>query len=88
AKTNASTVVGLAGVYAQDLISLTEHWKVLAGLRFDYLNQIRHDYTSSNVNLDRTDHAWSPRVGLIYEPLDWLTLYGSFSQSFSPLADT
>ncbi|WP_410199099.1 TonB-dependent receptor [Burkholderia cenocepacia] len=88
AKTNASTVVGLAGVYAQDLISLTEHWKVLAGLRFDYLNQIRHDYTSSNVSLDRTDHAWSPRVGLIYEPLDWLTLYGSFSQSFSPLADT
>ena len=75
-------------MYAQDLISLTEHWKVLAGLRFDYLNQIRHDYTSSNVNLDRTDHAWAPRVGLIYEPLDWLTLYGSFSQSFSPLADT
>nr|WP_235431030.1 TonB-dependent siderophore receptor [Burkholderia ubonensis] len=88
ARTNASTVTGLVGVYAQDLISLTEHWKVLAGLRFDYLNQIRHDYTSSNVNLDRTDRAWSPRVGLIYEPLDWLTLYGSFSQSFSPLADT
>ncbi|WP_337687870.1 TonB-dependent receptor [Mycetohabitans sp. B46] len=88
ARTNAATVVGLVGVYTQDLITLTPQWKLLAGLRFDYLDQIRHDYTSSNVNLARTDRAWSPRVGLIYEPLEWLTLYGSFSQSFSPLADT
>ncbi|MFM0209216.1 TonB-dependent siderophore receptor [Paraburkholderia sediminicola] len=88
AKTNAATVLGLAGVYTQDLISLTEHWKILAGLRFDYLTQTRNDYTSAHVNLDRTDRAWSPRVGLIYEPLDWVSLYASYSQSFSPLADT
>jgi catecholate siderophore receptor len=88
AKTNASTVLGLAGVYTQDLISLTEHWKVLAGLRFDYLTQTRHDYTAAGVNLDRTDRNWSPRVGLIYEPLDWVSLYATYSQSFSPLADT
>ncbi|MFM0737672.1 TonB-dependent siderophore receptor [Paraburkholderia xenovorans] len=88
AKTNGSTVLGLAGAYAQDLISLTEHWKVLAGLRFDYLTQTRNDYTAAHVNLDRTDRAWSPRVGLIYEPLDWVSLYASYSQSFTPLADT
>lgn len=88
AKTNAATVLGLVGVYAQDLISLTEHWKILAGLRFDYLTQTRNDYTPAHVNLDRTDRAWSPRVGLIYEPLDWVSLYASYSQSFSPLADT
>lgn len=88
ARTNASTVVGVASGYAQDLVSLTEHWKVLAGVRFDYLQQTRRDYASSNINLDRTDRAWSPRVGLMYEPLDWLTIYGSFSQSFTPLADT
>lgn len=88
ARTNASTVVGVASGYAQDLVSLTEHWKVLAGLRFDYLQQIRHDYTAANINLDRSDRAWSPRVGLMYEPFDWLTIYGSFSQSFTPLADT
>ncbi|WP_133645136.1 TonB-dependent receptor [Paraburkholderia flava] len=87
-KTNASTVLGLAGVYAQDLISLTEHWKVLAGVRFDYLQQTRRDYTAAQINLDRTDRNWSPRVGLIYEPLDWVSLYASYSQSFSPLADT
>jgi len=85
---HASTVLGLAGVYTQDLISLTEHWKVLAGLRFDYLTQTRHDYTAAGVNLDRTDRNWSPRVGLIYEPLDWVSLYATYSQSFSPLADT
>lgn len=27
-------------------------------------------------------------MGLIYEPLDWVSLYASYSQSFSPLADT
>lgn len=88
AKTNAATVLGLAGAYMQDLISLTEHWKVLAGLRFDYLTQTRNDYTAAHVNLERTDRAWSPRVGLMYQPLDWVTLYASYSQSFSPLADT
>ncbi|WP_323121168.1 TonB-dependent receptor [Burkholderia alba] len=88
AKTNAATVTGLVGVYAQDLVSLTEQWKLLAGLRFDYLSQIRHDYTTANLNLNRSDRAWSPRVGLIYEPFDWMTLYASYSQSFSPLADT
>ncbi|WP_321846523.1 TonB-dependent receptor [Paraburkholderia bannensis] len=60
----------------------------MAGLRFNYLQQIRHDCTAANINLDRSDRAWSPRVGLMYEPLDWLTIYGSFSQSFTPLADT
>lgn len=50
---------------------------MLAGLRFDYLQQIRHDYTAANINLDRSDRAWSLRVGLMYEPLDWLTIYGS-----------
>jgi catecholate siderophore receptor len=88
ASTNGSTVIGLAGLYAQDLISLTEHWKVLAGLRFDYIDQTRRDYTAAGVNLARTDRAWSPRVGLMYEPLEWVTLYGTYSQSFSPLADT
>ncbi|WP_322093516.1 TonB-dependent receptor domain-containing protein [Paraburkholderia bannensis] len=58
-------------------VALTEHWKVLAGLCFDYLQQIRHDYIAANINLDRSDRAWSPRVGLMYEPLDWLTIYGS-----------
>jgi catecholate siderophore receptor len=85
--TNGSTVIGLAGFYAQDLVSLSEHWKVLAGLRFDYIEQTRRDYTAAGVNLARTDRAWSPRVGLIYEPLDWVSLYGTYSQSFSPLAD-
>nr|WP_244125622.1 TonB-dependent siderophore receptor [Burkholderia gladioli] len=88
AGTNASTVLGLVGVYAQDLISLTDHWKLLAGLRLDYLNQVRRDYNASKGNLSRNDRAWSPRIGLIYQPLDWLSLYGSFSKSFSPLADT
>ncbi|MBT9493835.1 MAG: TonB-dependent siderophore receptor [Paucibacter sp.] len=30
-----------AGAYAQDLLQITEHWKLLAGLRYDYL---RGDY--------------------------------------------
>ena len=60
AKTNASTVVGRGRVRA-GFDFAHRALEGARGLRFDYLNQIRHDYTSSNVNLDRTDHAWAAR---------------------------
>ena len=31
--------------------------------------------------LDRYDHGFSPRIGLLVQPLPWLSLYGNFTQS-------
>lgn len=74
-------------VYVQDLISLNDQIKVLAGLRYDDLSQYRHD-KKNNSSIERTDHTLSPRLGLVYQPTSNLSLYASYNQSFQPLADS
>jgi len=77
----------IMGLYVQDMISLTSQWKLLSGVRFDQLKQQRDDLTPANMDLKRTDRTWSPRIGLVYQPIDPLSLYVSYSQSFQPISD-
>ena len=32
----------------------------------------------------RTDNLWSPRLGLVFKPLENLSLYASYSRSYLP----
>ncbi|ABM01844.1 TonB-dependent siderophore receptor [Shewanella amazonensis] len=61
------------GVYLQDLISINDRWKVLAGVRFDEQKE-----DSGN------DNAVSPKFGLIWQPQQDLSLYANYSRSFVP----
>jgi catecholate siderophore receptor len=71
-------------VYVQDLATLSEHWKLLAGVRYDDFQQETRERRPGQPNLDRTDRAWSPRVGLVYQPTATQSYYASFSKSFQP----
>ncbi|MCB5184804.1 TonB-dependent siderophore receptor [Methylobacillus gramineus] len=71
------------GLYMQDLVSLTEHWKALLGVRFDRFNQ-RSEDNRSPAKVSRIDEEWSPRAGLVYQPTDTISIYGSYSKSFQP----
>ncbi|MFD2720764.1 TonB-dependent siderophore receptor [Hymenobacter monticola] len=96
-----------AGFYAQDLISLIDHVKVLAGVRWSYQetpsNVYNYRATVNGANnkpvLDaagnpvlvtavtenfRYDNAFSPRLGLVYQPLKTTSLFASYSNSFAP----
>lgn len=78
-------------LYLQDLISLTSQWKVLLGVRFDDLEQRRKRTSptvSNNRDYDRNDKTISPRAGLIFQPVEQLSLYTSYSKSFQPLTDS
>lgn len=86
--TNARTKIDIAGLYLQDLASLAPQWKLLAGIRYDHLRQSRDDLTSKNMDLKRTDNTFSPRLGLVYQPSSQLSLYGSYSRSFQPIAES
>jgi len=70
-------------LYLQDLISITEQWKVLAGLRYD-----RFDFKSTNrlTNATRSyqGNTISPRVGVVWQPTIEHSVYGSYSKSFAP----
>jgi catecholate siderophore receptor len=74
----------VAGVYFNDQITIRPKWKASIGLRFDRYEQELNDRTAANRDLGRTDHAVSPRFGLVYQPTSWSSIYGSYSRSFQP----
>lgn len=76
-----------AAFYMQDLVTLSERWKALVGARYDRFNQETKDNLSS-AKLDRVDKEWSPRAGLVYQPADDVSLYGSYTKSFQPSQET
>jgi catecholate siderophore receptor len=82
--TNNSFTANVFGVYLQDQISFNKNWKALVGIRYDNFRQSVDDFLATNVDLTRTDKEFSPRVGLVYQPNDWLSFYGSYSRSFQP----
>ncbi|MEC4049181.1 TonB-dependent siderophore receptor [Flavobacterium sp. SUN046] len=76
------------GIYAQDLISLTDKFKVLAGVRYSLqeTKPITYDLVANTVvdETIRNDRAFSPKAGLIYQPTKNTTLFTSYSNSFTP----
>jgi catecholate siderophore receptor len=77
------TDVTLAGVYVQDQIEMSRYFEVIGGIRFDHFDV---DFTNetSGEQLDRVDNVWSPRVGAVFKPLDYVSFYVSYSKSFLP----
>ncbi len=78
------------GVYVQDFISLTKEFKVLAGLRWSYIQNMPTINTNFRTNTKKlvdnsstSDQALSPKIGLVYMPNDNLSLFATYTNSFS-----
>ncbi|PSB47040.1 TonB-dependent siderophore receptor [Cyanosarcina cf. burmensis CCALA 770] len=75
------------GVYAQDLLSIGDRVKILLGGRFDgFSNKSEDNLADTSETFE--DSAFSPRVGLVYQPIESVSLYGSWTSSFVPEFDT
>lgn len=75
--------------YLQDQIDLSEQWKLIVGARYDDTRQ-RNSTTNAAYEVSKTNidpSKVSPRLGLVYQPTDWLALYASYSTSFTPQSD-
>lgn len=86
-KTYTRTPRTRTGIYIQDLICLSSKLKVLAGVRFSYLETGSNVYTYSTdltTNSNLYDHAFSPRVGVVYQPIKTMSIFTSYSNSFTP----
>ncbi|QZZ21399.1 TonB-dependent siderophore receptor [Leptothermofonsia sichuanensis E412] len=70
----------LLGIYLQDQIDLLPNLKLLLGGRFDIVSQ-KIDFADGSESFQQ-DEAFSPRIGLVYQPTDWLSFYASYSRSF------
>jgi catecholate siderophore receptor len=75
----------VASVYAQDQLEFSRQWQAIVGLRYDRFNV---DFTNNrdNSRFDITDNKVSPRVGLVYKPIEAVSIYGSYSLAFVPRA--
>ncbi|MEA5605705.1 TonB-dependent siderophore receptor [Nostoc sp. UHCC 0252] len=67
------------GFYLQDQISFQDNLKLLIGGRFDWITQ-----KSGTDESEQNDSAFSPRIGLVYQPSKSVSLYTNYTQSFNP----
>ncbi len=80
-----------AGVYVQDFVELSKYFKILAGVRYSYLENAASEVAFFNNYTDTTkstaatvDRAFSPKAALIFTPTADFTVYGSYTNSFVP----
>lgn len=88
---NQSTV-DVVGLYLQDQIVLSPKWQAIMGLRHDHIKTdfdgVRRLGTGTTVSesFNVTDNLLSPRAGLIYKPVEPVSLYANYSLSYVPRA--
>jgi iron complex outermembrane receptor protein len=75
------------GVYVQDLVKITPKLNVLAGARWSYVQTIGIDSTNmvtgvTTSGINKTDKAFSPRLGIVYKPTAATSFFTSYSNSF------
>ncbi|NJP11477.1 MAG: TonB-dependent siderophore receptor [Leptolyngbyaceae cyanobacterium RU_5_1] len=71
------------GIYVQDLVSIGENLHILLGGRFDLVKQIDENKLTEET-LEQQDTAFSPRIGIVYQPIREVSLYANYSRSFEP----
>jgi catecholate siderophore receptor len=84
------------GAYAQDLVQIAPHWKLLGGLRYDSL---QGDYSAYAIPTNaagpttvtryrQSVGAWSQRIGALYQPDELSSYHFSYGTSFNTSGDT
>lgn len=78
-------VVEVVGIYAQDQITLLPQVKAVLGLRYDNFDA-NFVNNRNGQRFHTNDGLLSPRVGLIYKPIDPVSIYGNYSLAYVPRA--
>ena len=75
--------IEVASVYLQDEMAITNYLDVVLGARFDQFEIDVFDVPASDSRSKRDDQV-SPRLGLVLKPMENMSLYASYSESFLP----
>ncbi len=88
--TNTTATVNRFGGFVQDLIGLTDKLKVLAGIRWTFqktpvttINTLDTRTVTMGTAALKIDKAFSPKLGLIYQPLKSTSVYASYANNFT-----
>jgi iron complex outermembrane receptor protein len=79
--------VSRLGVYVQDFIELSSKIKMLAGLRYsrstsETLDSIYASGVQKMHNEKRTNDAFSPRLGIVFQPTKKISVFASYTNSY------
>ncbi|MEH2278516.1 MAG: TonB-dependent siderophore receptor [Nostoc sp.] len=72
------------GIYLQDQIALQDNLKLLVGGRYDWVDSKIINNVTQETTENPDNSAFSPRIGLVYQPSKEISLYTSYSRSFVP----
>ncbi|NJK30685.1 MAG: TonB-dependent receptor, partial [Acaryochloris sp. SU_5_25] len=81
------------GLYLQDQVTLLPNLKLLVGGRYEFIDEtsrIQALDVDGVTEIDEpsedsfSNQAFSPRVGIVYQPIEPISLYASYSSSFVP----
>ena len=72
------------GLFANDTISIGEHWKVVGGVRWDRYEASINNTINTPGYATQTNFYTSVRGGIIWQPTDWQSYYVSYGTSFNP----
>lgn len=83
-----SGITRVAAVYAQDQIEFSSKWSAILGLRYDRFDvdftDRRNGVLPENRTLSTSDRLWSPRAGVVFKPVEQLSLYASYGVTYLP----
>jgi len=71
-------------IYFQDQIHLNEQYQIIAGLRYDKFKTKFNDNVLNANSALVNDEFLSPRVGLVYKPIEPVSIYTNYSLSYLP----
>jgi catecholate siderophore receptor len=77
------SIAKIAALYAQDQMTLSEHFEAVVGVRYDNF-QVDFRNNRTGVGLSSDDDLVSPRLGLIYKPAEPMSLYASYTMTYLP----
>lgn len=87
ATTLTHTPTSRMGIYVQDIISITGKLKLLAGIRYTDIKRkgVYTDTLTKNIRgyvKNTNDEAYTPRFGIVYQPLKTIAVFASYANSF------
>jgi catecholate siderophore receptor len=75
--------IDVASIYIQDEIKLNDQIRLVLGGRFDSFDITVNNVPAADIRT-RKDEEFSPRLGIIFKPVENMSIYGSYSESFLP----
>lgn len=80
------SVVNVTSLYVQDQIELLPQLQLIAGVRYDLFEVNFQQKNGDRTHLKTSDGLISPRFGIIYKPIQPVSIYASYSRAYVPRA--